>query len=148
MAWLAEQVPRMSGTGIIYTLTKRDAEQVSGWLWENGISSAAYYSDVKNPDFESSDLYRRHLEDRLLNNDLKVLVSTTALGMGYDKSDLGFVIHYQAPDQSLHTISRSEGREGLFSMRAASCFPVGKMKRFMSISEIQLSRQKRLFEKF
>ncbi|HNZ11781.1 MAG TPA: RecQ family ATP-dependent DNA helicase [Smithellaceae bacterium] len=111
MAWLAEQVPRMSGTGIIYTLTKRDAEQVSGWLWENGISSAAYYSDVKNPDFESSDLYRRHLEDRLLNNDLKVLVSTTALGMGYDKPDLGFVIHYQAPG-SVIAYYQQVGRAG------------------------------------
>jgi ATP-dependent DNA helicase RecQ len=111
MAWLAEQVPRMAGAGIIYTLTKRDAEQVSGWLQRNGISSAAYYSDVKHPDFENSDLYRRQLEERLLNNDLKVLVSTTALGMGYDKPDLGFVIHYQAPG-SVIAYYQQVGRAG------------------------------------
>lgn len=111
MAWLAEQVPLMTGTGIIYTLTKRDAEQVSGWLRGNGISSAAYYSDVQHPGFENSDLYRRHLEDRLLNNDLKVLISTTALGMGYDKPDLGFVIHYQAPG-SVIAYYQQVGRAG------------------------------------
>jgi ATP-dependent DNA helicase RecQ len=42
-------------------------------------------------------MYRQHLEELLLNNRLKVLVATTALGMGYDKPDLSFVIHYQAP---------------------------------------------------
>lgn len=111
MAWLVEQLPLMSGTGIIYTLTKRDADQVAGWLKESGISAAAYYSDVKHPNFASSDLYRRHLEDRLLNNDLKALVSTTALGMGYDKPDLGFVIHYQAPS-SVIAYYQQVGRAG------------------------------------
>jgi ATP-dependent DNA helicase RecQ len=97
LAWLAEHVPEMPGTGIIYALTIRDAEQVANWLGQNGIDARAYYGKVNHQNFESSNAYRLHLEQALLNNDMKVLVATTALGMGYDKPDLGYVIHYQAP---------------------------------------------------
>ena len=77
-------------------LTIRDADQVANWLNQNGIDARAYYGKVNHPDFENSNSYRLHLEQALLNNDMKVLVATTALGMGYDKPDLSFVIHYQA----------------------------------------------------
>lgn len=111
LAWLVDQVPRMDGTGIIYTLTKRDADQVATWLTRNGISAASYYSDVEHPDFSNSDRYRQNLEERLLNNDLKAIVATSALGMGYDKPDLGFVIHYQAPG-SVIAYYQQVGRAG------------------------------------
>jgi len=97
LAWLAEHIPAFPGTGIVYTLTVRDAEQVADWLIQNGINARAYHGGVKHPDFDRTDNYRLHLEDLLLNNEIKVLVATTALGMGYDKPDLGFVIHYQTP---------------------------------------------------
>jgi ATP-dependent DNA helicase RecQ len=96
LAWLARHIPELPGTGIVYVLTKRDAEQVATWLNRQGIVSKAYYSGVEHEDFENSDPYRQHLEDLLLRNEVKALVATTALGMGYDKPDLGFVIHYQA----------------------------------------------------
>lgn len=111
MAWLVEQIPRLKGTGIIYTLTKRDAEQVSGWLQQNGIDVAPYYSDVNHPDYPDSDTYRRSLEAKLLSNEIKALVATTALGMGYDKPDLGFVIHFQAPG-SVIAYYQQVGRAG------------------------------------
>jgi len=97
LAWLAEHVPNLPGTGIIYVLTKRDAEQVSQWLQQNGIDARPYYSGVTTPEVEDSDDYREQLENLLYSNRIKALVATTALGMGYDKPDLGFVIHYQAP---------------------------------------------------
>ena len=97
LAWLAENLPELPGTGIIYTLTKRDAEHVAGWLKQNGISAEAYYSDVEHEDFNDINEYRITLEEKLLKNEIKALVATSALGMGYDKPDLGFVIHYQAP---------------------------------------------------
>lgn len=97
LAWLAENIPNLPGTGIVYTLTKRDADQVSEWLNQHGISARAYYSGAKADGFADSDQYRQHLEQLLLDNKIKVLVATTALGMGYDKPDLGFVVHYQAP---------------------------------------------------
>lgn len=96
LAWMAEHIPDLPGTGIIYVLTKRDAEQVSQWLQQNGIDARPYYSGVTTPDAESSDAYREQLESMLYGNRIKALVATTALGMGYDKPDLGFVIHYQA----------------------------------------------------
>ena len=95
----------------MYTLTQRDADQVADWLNENNISSAAYHSDVRHPDFADSNGYRQHLEDSLLRNDLKVLVATNSLGMGYDKPDLGFVIHYQAPG-SIVAYYQQVGRAG------------------------------------
>ena len=97
LAWLAEHIPDLPGTGIIYALTVRDAEQVTRWLIQNGINAKPYYSGIGHPDFDDTNKYRLHLEELLLNNEIKVLVATTALGMGYDKPDLGFVIHYQAP---------------------------------------------------
>jgi ATP-dependent DNA helicase RecQ len=111
LAWLAEHLPHLPGTGIVYTLTKRDAEQVAEWLTQNGIAASAYYSGVEAEGFESSDAYRQHLEAALLNNDIKVLVATTALGMGYDKPDLGFVVHYQAPG-SIVAYYQQVGRAG------------------------------------
>jgi ATP-dependent DNA helicase RecQ len=97
LAWLSEVVPTLEGAGIVYVLTKRDAEQVKAWLINQGIDAKAYYSGIEHPEFETTNDYREHLEDLLLSNHLKVLVATTALGMGYDKPDLHFVIHYQTP---------------------------------------------------
>lgn len=96
LAWLADTLPTIEGTGIVYTLTVRDAEKVANWLSSQGISAKAYHGSVKGAGFEDSNAYRQHLEEQLLNNQIKVLIATTALGMGYDKPDLGFVIHYQS----------------------------------------------------
>lgn len=111
LAWLAEHVPNLPGTGIIYVLTKRDAEQVSQWLQQNGIDARPYYSGVTTSEGTDSDAYREQLESLLYSNRIKALVATTALGMGYDKPDLGFVIHYQAPD-SIVGYYQQVGRAG------------------------------------
>ncbi|WP_416046654.1 helicase-related protein [Haematospirillum sp. 15-248] len=111
LAWLAEHLPALPGTGIVYTLTKRDADQVSTWLNNKGIVARAYYSGVTGDGFPDSDSYRQHLEEQLLKNEIKALVATTALGMGYDKPDLGFVIHYQAPG-SIVAYYQQVGRAG------------------------------------
>lgn len=86
LAWLAEQIPWLPGSGIIYARTVRDVKMIARWLTDQGIITAAYYG--AGPDRES-------LEQQLLNNEIKVLVATSALGMGFDKPDLRFVIHYQ-----------------------------------------------------
>ena len=111
LAWIAEHIDELPGAGIIYVLTKRDADTVSDWLKSKGIAAESYYSDVTNSKFANSDGYRPHLEDALLNNEIKALVATTALGMGYDKPDLGFVIHYQAPS-SVIAYYQQVGRAG------------------------------------
>ena len=111
LAWLAQVIPTLPGTGIVYTLTVRDAEQVAEWLVANDIDAKAYHGSVTHDSFEDSNTYRQHLENLLLNNQLKVLVATTALGMGYDKPDLSFVIHYQAPG-SIVAYYQQVGRAG------------------------------------
>ncbi len=90
LAWLAEHIPGMPGSGIVYCLTVADTERVTTWLRANGMNAAAYNADVDS-------VVREGLEQDLLANRLKVLVATIALGMGFDKPDLGFVVHFQRP---------------------------------------------------
>ncbi len=90
LAWLVEHIHTLPGSGIVYTLTTRDAERVTAWLRQNDINAHAYHSDIDG-------LERERLEYALLTNKLKCLIATSALGMGYDKPDLTFVIHYQTP---------------------------------------------------
>ena len=103
LAWLAEQIPLLPGNGIIYTLTVRDANQVAKWLQSREIEVEAYTG-------RSGDR-REQLEQLLLNNEVKALVATVALGMGFDKPDLGFVVHYQSP-ASVVAYYQQVGRAG------------------------------------
>jgi ATP-dependent DNA helicase RecQ len=103
LAWLAEHLPRMPGSGIVYTLTIRDANLVSAWLQSRGLPVAAYSSQQGE--------HRAELEDALLGNRVKALVATTALGMGFDKPDLAFVVHFQAPG-SVVAYYQQVGRAG------------------------------------
>jgi ATP-dependent DNA helicase RecQ len=111
LAWLKQNIQKMPGSGIIYTLTKRDSRLVTDWLNECDIDAAFYYSGATDDNFEDSNQYRQYVEDALYNNEIKVLVATSALGMGYDKPDLGFVIHYQAPS-SIISYYQQVGRAG------------------------------------
>ncbi|WP_252176146.1 RecQ family ATP-dependent DNA helicase [Endozoicomonas sp. 4G] len=104
LAWLADTIPQIPGTGIVYTATVRDAEQVANWLRQQGIEAEAYFGDLPTDQ-------RLALERALLENRLKVLVATSALGMGYDKPDLAFVIHYQSPG-SVVSYYQQVGRAG------------------------------------
>ena len=100
LSWLAQSVPRLPGSGVIYTLTVRDARMVSKWLRHNGIVASPYWGSME--DELQRPGVREEIETRLLDNRLKVVVATTALGMGFDKPDLGFVIHYQLPGSVIH----------------------------------------------
>lgn len=91
LAWLAQNVPLMPGVGIIYCLTVSDCIKVNKWLQLNEINSRAYYSNIKPPE------EKINLENMFMRNKIKCLVATIALGMGYDKGDIGFVIHFQRP---------------------------------------------------
>ena len=103
LAWLAQHVPALPGHGIIYTLTVRDAVQVADWLRSHGLHVESYSGETGER--------RPELEQSLLDNRLKALVATTALGMGFDKPDLAFVIHYQAPG-SVVAYYQQVGRAG------------------------------------
>lgn len=105
LAWLAECIPHMPGNGLIYTLTVADAKRVAAWLQQHGITAHAYHGRLDKRDGTADAMAgptRQDLEKMLLSNEVKALVTTSALGMGYDKPDLGFVVHYQAPQSIVH----------------------------------------------
>lgn len=91
-AWLLENLPKLPGSGIIYCLTQRDCDYLADFLNRNGISALAYYS--RNQAEEEQNI---RAEQAFQRNEIKALVATIKLGMGYDKGDIAFVIHYQMP---------------------------------------------------
>ena len=104
LAWLAEHLEELPGSGIIYALTVAQAESVTGFLREQGHEVASYTGRTETAD-------RLAAEQDLLANRVKALVATSALGMGFDKPDLGFVIHLGAP-QSPVAYYQQVGRAG------------------------------------
>jgi ATP-dependent DNA helicase RecQ len=104
LAWLAEHLPRLGGSGIVYCLTVGDADRVAAWLEANGVDARAYSGRTDPAE-------RLEIEDALRADRVKVVVATSALGMGFDKPDLAFVIHFQSPDSPV-TYYQQIGRAG------------------------------------
>ncbi|MFC7330101.1 RecQ family ATP-dependent DNA helicase [Marinactinospora rubrisoli] len=104
LSWLAEHLGRLPGSGIIYTLTVAAAAETAEFLASRGYEVRAY-SGQTDPE------ERQRAEDDLIANRTKALVATSALGMGFDKPDLGFVVHLGAP-QSPISYYQQVGRAG------------------------------------
>ncbi|MGW3625325.1 RecQ family ATP-dependent DNA helicase [Streptomyces sp. NPDC000880] len=94
LAWLAEHLDELQGSGIIYTLTVAAAEEATAFLRQRGFRVASYTGKTENAD-------RLQAEVDLQENRVKALVATSALGMGYDKPDLGFVVHLGSPSSPI-----------------------------------------------
>ncbi|WP_405086298.1 RecQ family ATP-dependent DNA helicase [Microbispora sp. NBC_01389] len=90
LAWLARTLHDLPGSGIVYTLTVAAAQEIAAYLREQGHPVTAYTGQTEAAD-------RLAAEADLLGNRVKALVATSALGMGFDKPDLGFVVHVGAP---------------------------------------------------
>ncbi len=93
LAWIADHIGELPGTGIIYCLTVNDCQLVHKWLCTNGISARCYYADIKGDGTES----KEDIVSLFMSDQIKVLVATVAFGMGFDKPNIGFVIHFQKP---------------------------------------------------
>ena len=90
LIWLHQNINMLPGTGVIYCLTVNDCKLVDRWLNSKGISCRAYYADMdQSKKDETIQLF--------LSNEIKVMAATVAFGMGFDKPDISFVIHFQRP---------------------------------------------------
>ncbi|MFJ5764581.1 RecQ family ATP-dependent DNA helicase [Lysinibacillus sp. NPDC093210] len=107
LGWLEYHLTNgnLEGSGIIYCTSQKGAERVTEYLKLKGIQAEFYHAGITDPEV------KKNLEDRLIRNELKVLVATIALGMGFDKSDVRFVIHYNL-SSSLITYYQEIGRAG------------------------------------
>ncbi len=90
MVWISDNIVKMEGTGIVYCLTINDCKLLNSWLQSKGIKSLAYYGRMDKKEKDD-------VENKFMKNEVKVVVATIALGMGIDKSDISFVIHFQKP---------------------------------------------------
>ncbi|HEY4266863.1 MAG TPA: RecQ family ATP-dependent DNA helicase [Galbitalea sp.] len=118
LAWLAENIPKLPGSGIIYCLTVADTVRVANWLAGRGLAVRPYNADMSNED-------RIAAEEALLANEVKALVATSALGMGFDKPDLGFVVHYQRPGSAV-AYYQQVGRAGRAVTHAEAILLTGR----------------------
>ncbi|HKB30298.1 MAG TPA: DEAD/DEAH box helicase [Streptosporangiaceae bacterium] len=110
LAWLADHLGDLPGSGIVYTLTVAAANDIAGFLRAQGHAAAAYTGQTDGAE-------RLRVEDDLLDGRLKAVVATSALGMGFDKPDLGFIVHLGAP-QSPVAYYQQIGRAGRAVARA------------------------------
>ncbi|WP_043600205.1 RecQ family ATP-dependent DNA helicase [Cellulomonas flavigena] len=110
LAWLAATLPGLAGSGIVYCLTVAAVDQVTEHLRAAGLDVRAYTGQTDPTE-------REQAEADLLANRVKALVATSALGMGYDKPDLGFVVHVGAPSSPI-AYYQQVGRAGRATARA------------------------------
>ncbi|WP_234401713.1 RecQ family ATP-dependent DNA helicase, partial [Thermobifida halotolerans] len=121
LGWLAQNLDRLPGSGIVYTLTVAAATETAAFLTERGHDVRAYTGQTDPQE-------RARAEDDLLANRTKALVATSALGMGFDKPDLGFVVHLGAP-QSPVSYYQQIGRAGRGLPRAEAVLLPGREDR-------------------
>ena len=135
LAWLADHLEALPGSGIVYTLTVAATEEVTAFLRSRGVTAAAYSG-------RTDDAERRQAEDDLLGNRIKALVATSALGMGFDKPDLGFVVHLGAPASPSPTTSRSAAPAAASTRPASSCCRGPRTRRSGATSPRSASRRR------
>ena len=120
-AWMLQNIPKLPGSGIVYCLTQRDCDYIAAFLQENGINAKAYHSGMELSETENA-------EQALRNDSIKVLVATVKLGMGYDKGNIAFIIHYQQPS-NIVAYYQQIGRAGRNIERAYTFLMCGEEDR-------------------
>lgn len=118
-AWILENITKLPGHGIIYCLTRRDCDYLSDFLQKNGVNVLPYYSKHEGEEENAIAI------DAFQNNQIKAIVATVKLGMGYDKGDISFVIHFQMPS-NIVAYYQQIGRAGRSIDRAYAILMCGK----------------------
>ncbi|MEK7158961.1 MAG: RecQ family ATP-dependent DNA helicase [Patescibacteria group bacterium] len=131
-----EIIKKTNGSGILYTLTRKNTERLAGWLQQNKISAVAYHAGLNTA-------LRKQVQEDFMENKYKVIVATIAFGMGVDKADIRFVIHLGLP-ASLENYYQEAGRAGRDG-EPSECFLLSNKKDFgLQSYFIQKSREEML----
>ncbi|PCI62204.1 MAG: recombinase RecQ [Gammaproteobacteria bacterium] len=100
-AWLQDKVQQ---AGIVYVTLQQTAEQVAQQLQQYGFNAQAYHAGMKSDQ-------RQHIQQQFMNSHINIIVATIAFGMGIDKSDIRYVVHYDLP-KSIENYAQEIGRAG------------------------------------
>lgn len=112
------QIQALFGSGIVYVTLQQTAEQVASTLISNGINARAYHAGMDSQ-------ARQSIQQQFMSNQIQVIVATIAFGMGIDKSDIRFVIHYDLP-KSIENYSQEIGRAGRDG-QASTCITLANL---------------------
>ncbi|MCY7295713.1 DNA helicase RecQ [Alteromonas sp. a30] len=131
-------ISRQDGSGIIYCNSRKKVEQVSANLAKEGINSAAYHAGM------DSDI-REYVQRGFIRDDIEVIVATVAFGMGINKSNVRYVIHYDLP-RSIESYYQETGRAGRDGMPAEALLlfdekDVARSREWISLTENEARKQ-------
>lgn len=121
---LIEEIQKQQGAGIVYVTLQNSAEEVALFLQQQGFAAKAYHAGLDNE-------VRQNIQQAFMSNKLQVVVATIAFGMGIDKSDIRFVIHYDLP-KSIENYSQEIGRGGRDG-EAANCTVLANLDGLVTI---------------
>ena len=134
----------VQGCGIVYVRERKRCEEISSFLRQNGITADFYHAGL------SKDL-RNHKQDAWKKDEIRVMVATNAFGMGIDKPDVRFVVHYDLPD-SLEAYFQEAGRAGRDGKRAYATLlwnntDVSRLRQIHTISYPEIDYIKEIYQK-
>ncbi len=143
MGYLLETLGKVKGSGIVYVRSRRATHEIANELRKNNISADFYHAGLSNA-------VRNSKQDLWISGKTRVIVATNAFGMGIDKPDVRFVIHFVPPD-SLEAYYQEAGRAGRDGKKSAAVLLFNnaektKLKKHISVAFPEMSAIKRVYQ--